>query len=435
MKSTPLHTRIQTFARAARLPGLVYCRFDTHSATTGAWGYRDLEAGRKMTADSIFPIASVTKTFTAHLLQRAAQAGLLDLDAPIRAAWPSFAPADPAAAAGMTPREALGHLSGLPPHTWAWVFGDLSRSDFFQQRFPHLSPLGPFREQHRYSNLMYAAMGQLLEEATGQDWESRLQNEILEPLGMRDTHALTEDWAADSPRLARPYGDGSPPQRIPFFVARARHLIAPASELLSTAPDLARWGQSLLSLPPDDLRWRAVSRVADGLAYGLGWRLESWKGVRRVWHSGQCSGYTSLLSLFPERGRGEVLLCNRSGAVEALHAISRLCFAPDDRPPPSPEPPPANAVGASSGLSPFSGKFPAGAYAHPGYGTLSFFEEEGRVWSRFQNADAVEMAQDLHGRACLVLPVYGVRFHLRVEAERLFIPFEPAVPEIVFNRG
>lgn len=429
MKTPFSHAAVNAVVTRTRLPGLVVCRFDREQVETDVWGYRDLAAGEPMSADTLFPIASVTKTFTAHLLQRAAESGLLDLNEPIRSAWPGFTAADDQATREMSARDALGHLSGLPPHTWAWVFGDVSRATFFQERFPHLSAVGPFREKHRYSNLLYAALGQLLEEVSGQPWETGLESEILRPLGLNNTRPLTEDWSTRFSRLARPHRDAAPPQPIPPFAAQTRHLIAPASELLSTGPDLARWGQFLLTLSPEDVRWQAVSTISPGLHYGLGWRLESVDGVRRVWHSGQCSGYTSLLSLWPEQGRGTVLLCNRSGAVEALHAIERGDFDIELPPPPElirPSSPPA---------SPDSLRIPLGTYSNPGYGELTFFEHDGHVWSRFQNRDAVEVLQDETGRPVLQLPVYGVRFPLRVEAERLYIPFEPALPEIVFIRS
>lgn len=403
--------QLHEFAQAARLPGLVISTVSLQDEERLVWGDGLHEHAR-------FPIASVTKTFTAALVRHCG----VHLDAPIRSVWPSFAHPDPRAAEDMTPREALGHLSGLPPHTWAWVFGDVPRRDFFTGRFPHLSCSGPFRDQHRYSNLLYAALGQLVEEVTGQSWERRLQEGLLDPLGLKDTGVLEESTAD----LVPPDGEEPP------GYYRGGHLIAPASEMFSTAPDLARWGRHCLANGPDPEGWRPVSRIADGLSYGLGWRLDAPDGLRRVWHSGQCSGYTALLTLYPEQNRGCALLCNRSNALTALHAMDRFLSAGAELPTPVSE----VRKRPSPALPNFgNGKCPTGIFQNPGYGRLEIFEEGNALWSRFQNGDAVEVLQDASGHPVLQLPVFGVRFPLRAEADRLCVPFEPAVPEIVFNQG
>ncbi|MCC5848716.1 MAG: beta-lactamase family protein [Verrucomicrobia bacterium] len=434
---------LEDLCHAWRLPGIVVCGFDRKGVETASCGWRDYEAHLPMVPETRFPLASITKTFTTDLLLRAAGAGRVDLDAPIIEQLPGFALADLEATARMTPRDAACHYSGLPPHTWAWVFGDRPRQAFIRERLPHLASEGPFREKHRYSNLMYAVLGQLIETGTGPDWEAALEMEILRPLGLHHTGILSENWA-DAPMLARPYADGDRPRKIPFFVAKRGHLIAPASEMVGTVPDLATWGQALFKLSPEDERWQPHNEIiGDGmdgdrplnlgpLHYGLGWRLDRVGGSMRVWHSGQCSGYSLLLSLMPETGTGHVYACNRSGAVGALQALDFLqktgkesgIFCP---PPPRLTPDPAHFVPTGPKA------LPHGVYGNPGYGCLEV-GSGAHTWIAWQNSGPVPVEIDSQGAFSFKLPIYGARFEIRAEGCGVQIPFQRGQAPIRFEK-
>ena len=271
-------------------------------------------------SDTRFPFASVTKTFTAHLCL---QPDLLQyLDLPIQEVLPYFQLQDPEATRLMTARDALCHFSGLPPHTDAWVRCALSREAFIRDRLPHLEMAGPFREKHRYSNILYAVLGQWLEAISGSSWETQIVALILKPLEMTRTGFLAENWQHDAapPHALSAQGEMA---SIPPFYARKNHLIAPASEMMGSMSDLALWGQFMLMLSPDDQRWQPHNLISEKgpLHYGLGWRLDTVNGEPRFWHSGQCSGYSTLLTLYPQRQIGLAAASNCSGVVEALQAL------------------------------------------------------------------------------------------------------------------
>lgn len=300
------------------LPCLVYSLFDSQGLQTAVSG--------SATEDSRFPLASVTKTFTAHLCL--AEPFRRQLDRPFREVLPWFRLQDEAAARAMTPRDALCHFSGLPPHTDDWVRCELSRERYIRERLPLLNSAGPFREKHRYSNLMYAVLGLWLEKIGGSRWEERVTGDLLNPLGLHRTGHLDESWTEQAPP-PHALDAGGRLREIPPFFAKRNHLIAPASELIGSMPDLAAWGRHLLSLPITDERWKPHSFITETrpfpefgpLSYGLGWRLDTVCGEKRVWHSGQCSGYTTLLSLYPERQTGLAAATNRTEAVNALHQL------------------------------------------------------------------------------------------------------------------
>ncbi|WFB35395.1 serine hydrolase [Kiritimatiellota bacterium B12222] len=313
---------LPTYMNGLQIPGWVACQFDLEQRFCE-------HGGEVQDPDLLFPIASVTKTFTAHLcLQPQARQYL---DHPVQELLPYFTLQDPSATTEITPRDLLCHYSGLAPHTSDWVSSPLSRKAYICDRLPLLPIEGPFKEKHRYSNVMYAVLGQWLEEIHGKTWEELMDQDIFQPLHMHQSSHIKADWhqVAPNPYALSSSGDL---ERIPYFFATDHHLIAPASEVMSSMSDLARWGQFLLQLDPQDERWRPHAHITDQrpfpefgpLHYGLGWRLDTVRGIPRYWHSGQCSGYTTLLTLYPEQKKGLAIATHRSDAVDLLHGADLL---------------------------------------------------------------------------------------------------------------
>lgn len=416
----------------------VKCRFDrSGSGEILAWG--------GLPAESVFPIASVTKTFTADLILRSVSAGRMRLEDRLCDWIEGFRLENERAGKAMTVEDALCHYSGLPPHTWAWVYGEVERGTFIRERLPFLRCVpGDHRAAHRYSNLMYAVLGQVLESCDGNRWEQSLSDEILEALGLRRTRELEAGWVEKIPGMAPPHNRAG--ERIPAFTARKGHVIAPASELVSSAEDLARWGREMLRLGPDAERWRGRCRIGGtrcfrelgGLEYGLGWRVERVGGRLRVWHSGQCSGYSSLLVLYPAEGYGGVYLTNQSAQVDRLQGLDLVeCGLMDEA---------SVRVQLGEGEVEASGKrewgvagnaeLPQGCFWNDGYGALRLFEEAGRMRAQFQGQEPVDVETERGaGGLWMEMPGYGVRFPLaRVGEDALAVPFEPEVPPICFRR-
>ncbi len=416
-------------------PGGIACLFDTESATFHPWGTQDSSGTSPVTPQTRFPIASLTKTFTAHLLLEAVRERKLSLQTPLKDLLPGFSLADPAAARGMTLEDALCHHSGLPPHTWAWVYGDVDRATFLSERLPFLESAGPHRAAHRYSNILYAVLGQVLEVLTGAPWEQTLEEEILRPLALHHTGGLTETWATQTPVPAPPHDTGG--ASIPPFFAKTSHLIAPASEMISTAEDLARWGRRMLELPPGADRWRVRNHVPGPrpfpgmgpLGYGLGWRAEQIADRPRVWHSGQCSGYSALLVLYPEQRRGSVYLCNASGAVTALHAIDLTLHTPF-RPGPPPAPAP---LSRPPGLRPAGARMlPEGHFHNPGYGGLDLTHCGGIAFLAYQTAPPVPVLQLPGGSLRFRPPGYTDSLALETGTDAILLHVDPAIPPVRF---
>ncbi|HSM56932.1 MAG TPA: serine hydrolase domain-containing protein, partial [Candidatus Sulfomarinibacteraceae bacterium] len=135
-----------------------------------AYGLRDVEAQLSLTEDTRFPMASVTKSFTAMSVALLVDEGKLEWDKPVREYMPEFILDDDYVTQHVTVRDMLSHRTGLPRHDFAAWRLDVPRAEFIR-RMRHFKFNASFREKFQYNNLMYVAAAYLVEKIAEQRWE------------------------------------------------------------------------------------------------------------------------------------------------------------------------------------------------------------------------------------------------------------------------
>ncbi|WP_416478227.1 serine hydrolase domain-containing protein [Streptomyces sp. LKA04] len=259
-----------------------------------------------------YRIGSITKTFTAVLVLRLRDEGLLDLGDPLEKHLPGTG------AGEATIAELLAHSGGLaaesPAPWWERTPGSLrpELADVLGKQ-PFLHPVG---RRHHYSNPGYTLLGALVAQVRGASWEDVLRREVLEPLGLHRTSTRPSDphaggWAV------HPWADVMLPEP-----AEDLGRMAPAGQLWSTTGDLARFAVFLAKgddrvLGADTVReMRApaaameAADVADGAAYGLGLQIQHRDGRLLVGHSGSLPGFLANLTLSVDDDVAAVVLTN-----------------------------------------------------------------------------------------------------------------------------
>ena len=118
------------------------------------FGYRNVEKKLKVTPDTIFGIASVSKTFAALAVGLLADDKKLDLDQPVRNYLPTFRMSDDYLTGHITPRDMLSHRTGLPRHDLVWYNAGLTGEET-TRRIRYLQPSCGLRERFQYNNLMF----------------------------------------------------------------------------------------------------------------------------------------------------------------------------------------------------------------------------------------------------------------------------------------
>ncbi|HEX8487054.1 MAG TPA: serine hydrolase domain-containing protein [Propionibacteriaceae bacterium] len=292
-----------------------------------ARGYGHDSTGAAMTGDSLFRIASLSKSFTALAVQQLVEAGLLHLDDPVQDHLPEFQLADPRAHQ-ITVRQLLDHTSGLTdavvpelsrpqPRTTAEATASLRSARLASTPGTSWS----------YHNPNYQVAARLVEVVSGQPFDQYLRRHIFQPAQMASATSTMTD-RQPVPGLAgghvNAYGHAVPAPGMGSFLVGE-------GDIVSSAADMARWlivhtndGQA-----PDDTRVVSERGLqvlhtpsAPGTGYALGWATHGPPGaVTRLEHSGNLLNFTSQAAVWPASGYGVVLLFN-AGSPMMLNQIA-----------------------------------------------------------------------------------------------------------------
>lgn len=259
-----------------------------------------------------YRIGSITKTFTAVLVLRLRDEGLLALGDPLEKHLPGTG------AGEATIAELLAHAGGLaaesPGPWWERTSGSLrpELSDVVgEQPFRH----PPGRRFH-YSNPGYTLLGALVEKLRGAPWEDVLRQEVLEPLGLSRTSARPQaphagGWAV------HPWADVMLPEPVEDLGR-----MAPAGQLWSTSADLALFAAFLIQgddrvLSAESLREMRTpaapmeaADVASGYAYCLGLEIRHQDSRALIGHTGSLPGFLACLTVSVEDDLAAVVLAN-----------------------------------------------------------------------------------------------------------------------------
>lgn len=314
--------RIAVAQAEGRAPSLVAAvvrggRAVWHGARTSVDGHGPDE-------DVQYRIGSITKTFTAVLVLRLRDEGVLDLGDPLEKHLPGTG------AGEATIAELLAHTAGLaaesPAPWWERTPGTTrpELSDVLGEK-PLLHPAG---RRHHYSNPGYTLLGALVEQLRGGPWEQVLRDEVLQPLGLHRTGARPEGphaggWAV------HPWADALLPEPLEDL-----GLMAPAGQLWSTTGDLARFAAFLVRGDDRVLSAESVREmrtpaapaepadVVDGATYGLGLQIQHRDGRLLAGHSGSLPGFLATLTFSVADDVAAVVLanCTSGPAVGAVAA-------------------------------------------------------------------------------------------------------------------
>lgn len=289
----------------------------------GAFGFATEEDGSPATVDTRFRIASLTKQFTAALILRLSEQGLIDLDAPVSAYIPEYPKPQ---GDRITIHGLLTHTSGLPSYTNIPGFLDehattpLSPGEIVALTWEAPLEFEP-GTRFAYSNSGYVLLGWVAERVTGMPYDEALAARVLDPLGLDATGYDHE--VVPGPGHARGYdrtlSGYEPARRLDPTLPHA------AGMLYSTTGDLRRWNAALFGwggarMPfeqPETIE-RMLTPELDGYAYGIGVstrRIGREDAVRVVQHTGGIFGFSSIVRAFPDHERLIVLLDNTSSSL------------------------------------------------------------------------------------------------------------------------
>ena len=156
------------------------------------YGLRDTKNNLPVTTRTMFPIASITKSFTVATQATLSTEGKLDWDKPVRDSLPEFRLEDDFLTARVTTRDLVTHRTGLPRHDASWYHTDTPRGELVHS-LRYLEKSKDLRQTFQYNNLMYLTAGYLAGRLNGGSWEDAVRQRLFGPLGMsRSNFSVTD---------------------------------------------------------------------------------------------------------------------------------------------------------------------------------------------------------------------------------------------------
>ena len=293
---------------------------------SNAYGVAVLAAQRAATPATIFEIGSITKQFTAAIVMKLQEQGMLKVDDLVATYLPQYSfPRE------LTIRQLLNQTSGLAdyvnfPDFPNWENNGVAESTVLAEVAAagvHFTP----GTQYEYSNSNYFILGSIIEKVTQQSYSSVLSQLILKPLGLNSTYyelppaansALGYGVAMGAPRLL-PASD-----RTPAFAAGA---------ISSNVVDLVNWDHLLMTgqvvspasfqqmiTPPPNVN------SPSGIRYGFGLVRDTYLGRPDIWHDGEIPGFNSANAVFLDDGFTVVVLTN-SDPFDAIGLVDKIIVA------------------------------------------------------------------------------------------------------------
>jgi CubicO group peptidase (beta-lactamase class C family) len=302
------------------------------------FGVKDVRTGDKIDPDTVFQLASLSKSLGATVVAHQVGENAIGWDTPIVSKLPWFALSDPAVTQMVTVGDMFSHRSGLPDHA-----GDMLEELGYDRRYVlerlRQLPLDPFRISYAYTNFGLTAAAEAVAVSAGKSWEDLSQQVLYQPLGMTSTSSRFDEYEARPNRaVGHIHIDG---KYEPLYI-RDPQPEAPAGGVSSSANDMTRWLTMMLAngshegkqiVDPKALLPAVTPQIVSSPAtepamrsgfYGYGFNVGSTSGARMEFsHSGAFElGSGTNFVILPSADVAIVALTNATpaGVPEALTA-------------------------------------------------------------------------------------------------------------------
>ena len=290
------------------------------------WGVRRANEPAPITTDSIFRIASMSKTFAGAAATLLVDQKLLSWDTRITDLFPNMRLGNGASYQSITLKQVASHSTGLRPHSYSNLLDDGVTYDRIKDKFADIPAVCKPGQCYGYQNVVFSLIADVVEQSTGDSYERYVEEHIFRPLGMASASVGLEAYVnatnATSPhRLRR--GSWRVTTTNPAYYSAA-----PAAGINASVFDMTMWlranlgafpelfGEDFLSELHEPVistphgnyfnRWNGLEKAY----YGIGWRVFDLAGMRVIHHGGGVRGYRSEMAFAPEANIGMVLLLN-----------------------------------------------------------------------------------------------------------------------------
>jgi beta-lactamase class C len=317
----------------AGVPGGAYAIVRNGRVThAGSYGTRVAGQNEPVTPDTVFRIASVSKTFAAQLTAMLVDEGKLRWEDGITQFVPGFDLKRPGQAQQLQIHHLLGQSTGIVPNAYDNMLDANVPLDRILPQFRQLEPMCRPGSCYTYQNILFGLIDPAVERATQRTYGQLLDERLFTPLGMRNTSIGMDRFMAAENR-AMPHTKRGGAWR-PATVEIGYYQVPAAAGVNASARDLGEWLIAQMGHRPDvvspalaeevtrkrvrtprDLQRRNWRELVTDAHYGLGWRIYTFGTEEIFMHSGWVKGFVADVAYSRSRQTGLVVLLNAEANV------------------------------------------------------------------------------------------------------------------------
>lgn len=300
----------------------------------GTYGKRHKGGKKKINADTVFRLASVSKTFAGTLASLLVHEHKLSWQQPITTYLPTFSLAAPAKSTDITLGHVIGQSTGLMPNSYDNLINANIKFDRILPKFADLMPMCEPGVCYSYQNVAFSFIEQAIEQQSGQHYEEVMRQRLFEPLNMNTASVGFKAFGQTNNR-AEPHIK----TRFGFKQVKVKsnyYQLLPAAGVNASITDISKWLIANMGYRPDvisprviedvttpgvrttkELRRREWKAYLDDAHYGKGWRVYDFQGHPLIYHAGWVAGYVTEVAYSPELNVGMAMLLNGESRVIA----------------------------------------------------------------------------------------------------------------------
>jgi len=345
--------QVKEHLKQKSIPGGAYAIVQNNNVIAlESFGHTDKAKSHQIDNNTVFRLASVSKTFAATITTMLAQDQQLNLSDPITMYVPHFSLATEGAAEKIQLKHLLSHSSGLMPNAYDNLLHENWSMNKIINRFDRITPICQPAKCYGYQNIAYGLLQPAIEASQDKSYATLLQERVFLPLNM--THASVGiDVYKEQENTAKPHilrkriktgiknKQGHDIKRYIWRTVEVEpdfYKVAPAAGVNASISDLAKWLIANLGYKPGvlsptlltelttpriktkkDLRRRFWRDYLTDAHYGYGWRIYQLKGHSIIYHSGWVAGFRADIGYSPDLDIGFAMVINaESNAINKI---------------------------------------------------------------------------------------------------------------------
>lgn len=343
ISETELDRLVEKTLTTFNVPGIAVAIVkDGKIVISKGYGVSNIKTRQKVDGNTLFGIASNSKSFTAAALAILVDEGKINWDDKVVQYLPEFRMYNDYVTNEFTIRDLLTHRSGLglgAGDLMIWPDGHNFTARDIVKNIHYLKPVSGFRTKYDYDNLLYVIAGEVIEKVSGTSWCDFVEAKLMKPIGMTNSAASWSRLKDTSNTIVPHVPTDGQLEIIPRY---ENHIFDAAAGLYASTNELSQWlivqmnkgkygeNQQLFSARQHKEMWTPQTILPGNAgapykssfkAYGLGWQLTDVNSHLQVSHTGGLDGIVTQTIMIPDIQLGIIVLTNQQSG-SAFNAIS-----------------------------------------------------------------------------------------------------------------